>query len=91
MSAFETWILLLQAARASETHDLAFAETCLRQALSSAEETQGKDSTEAGLCVAELAVFLRRCGQLVEAEELTRRYQVILHSYTGKGRTSKTA
>lgn len=84
MAKFETWILLLQAARAAETRDPGFSETCLRQALSSAEETQGKDSTEAGLCVAELAVFLKRAGQQVEAELLTERYREILRNYTRK-------
>ncbi len=81
MPAFETWILLLQAARASESHDPAFSENCLRKALSSAEETQGKDSTEAGLCLAELAVFLKRAGQQSEAEKLTERYREILRNY----------
>jgi hypothetical protein len=91
MSSFETWILLLEAARASESRDPAFTERCLRRALSSAEETQGKDSTEAGLCVAELAVFLKRVGKQVEAENLTRRYQEILRNYArslGKTRSA---
>lgn len=82
MPSFETWILLLQAARASESRDLAFSENCLRQALSSAEETQGKDSTEAGLCLAELVVFLNRTGKHEEAEILSERYREILRSYT---------
>jgi hypothetical protein len=82
MAAFETWILLLQAARAAESHDPSFSENCLRQAVTSAEESQGKDSTEVGLCLAELAVFLKRIGKQGEAEVITERYREILRDYT---------
>jgi hypothetical protein len=91
MSSFETWILLLQAARSSESRDPAYSENCLRQALSSAEESQGQDSTEAGLCVAELAVFLKRIGRQVEADRLVLRYREILRSYARRLKESRTA
>ena len=81
MSAFETWILLLQAARASEPRDLAFSERCLRQALKSAEEVQGEGSAEAGLCLAELAVFLKKTGNVAEAESLSQRYRQIFRNF----------
>ena len=85
MPAFETWILLLQAARASEPRDPAFSENCLRKALKSAEEIQGEQSAEAGLCLAELAVFLKRNGKNDEAELLSQRYREIFRVYTRDG------
>lgn len=88
MSAFETWILLLQAARASEPRDPIFSENCLRKALKSAEEVQGEQSAEAGLCLAELAVFLKRNGKAAEAEQLSLRYREIFREYTREGQSA---
>ncbi|MBX9687892.1 MAG: hypothetical protein K2X27_14395 [Candidatus Obscuribacterales bacterium] len=81
MPASETWNLLIQAARASESRNPVFSENCLRKALRSAEECHGKESAEAGLCLLELADFLERIGMFSEAESLSQRYQNILCKY----------
>ncbi len=82
MAEFETWNLLIHAARASEARDPAFSETCLRKALRFSEDLYGKESPETGLCLIELSDFLRRKGEDAEAEELSLRYQGIMVRYT---------
>lgn len=81
MPDFETWNLLIHAARASEAKDPIFSENCLRKALRFSEDLYGKESPETGLCLIELSDFLERTGKDIEAEELSKRYHQILCKY----------
>lgn len=81
MPDFETWNLLIHAARASEAKDPAFSENCLRKALRFSEDLYGKESPETGLCLIELSDFLERKGHDDEAEKLSERYHAILIKY----------
>lgn len=84
MHSFDSWIELLQASRASEARDLAVSENCLRLALQSASTLQGESSAEAGLCMVELAIFLKRNGKIDEAEKLSSDYKRIFGAFAGK-------
>lgn len=81
MPDFETWNLLIHAARASEAKDPAFSENCLRKALRFSEDLYGKESPETGLCLIELSDFLERKGFGDEADQLSTRYHQILCKY----------
>lgn len=81
MPEFETWNLLIHAARASEAKDPVFSENCLRKALRFSEDLYGKESPETGLCLIELSDFLERSGNDSEAEQLIKRYHEILCKY----------
>ena len=91
MPDFETWNLLIHAARASEANDPAFSENCLRKALRFTEDLYGKESPETGLCLIELSYFLERKGGAEEARELCTRYQQIATNYAQQHGLNKSA
>lgn len=75
------WKLFLSAAGSNNPVEPYWSEMFLRNALEFAEMTYGEDSSQAGICLMELADFLEKWGRFEEAEEMTERYRDILCHY----------